>query len=278
MDRPKPHDELESIEMQLLLEAVARHYGFDFRDYSPASLKRRIANFVTAEQLTTVSGLQEKVLHDRAYMERFLFTLSVNVSAMFRDPDFFRAFREQVVPWLRTYPFVRIWCAGCSTGEEIYSLAILLQEEGLYDRCRIYATDVNEAVLRKAKEGIFPLALMREYTINYLKAGSQGSFSDYYTAAYDHAIFRPSLKKNVVFAQHNLVSDRAFNQFNVIWCRNVMIYFNASLQAHVHHLLHESLIPFGILCLGRKESLRFTPHEKGYEALASDEKIYRRIR
>jgi chemotaxis protein methyltransferase CheR len=148
----------------------------------------------------------------------------------------------------------------------------------LYDRCRIYATDMNEAVLRKAKEGIFPLALMREYTINYLKAGSQGSFSDYYTAAYDHAIFRPSLKKNVVFAQHNLVSDRAFNQFNVIWCRNVMIYFNASLQAHVHHLLHESLIPFGILCLGRKESLRFTPHEKGYEALASDEKIYRRIR
>ena len=148
---PKPGDELESIEMQLLLEAVARHYGFDFRNYSPASLKRRIADFVKAEQLTTVSGLQEKVLHDRGCMERMLLALSVNVSAMFRDPGFFCVFREQVVPWLRTYPFIRIWCAGCSTGEEVYSLAILLQEEGLYDRCRIYATDMNEAVLRKAK-------------------------------------------------------------------------------------------------------------------------------
>jgi chemotaxis protein methyltransferase CheR len=148
----------------------------------------------------------------------------------------------------------------------------------LYDRCRIYATDMNEAVLRKAKEGLFPLALMREYTTNYVKAGSQRSFSDYYAAAYDHAMFRPSPKKNVVFAQHNLVTDGAFNQFNVIWCRNVLIYFNASLQAHVHHLLYESLIPFGLLCLGRKESLRFTPREKDYEALASDEKIYRRMR
>jgi chemotaxis protein methyltransferase CheR len=275
---PKLSDELESIEMQLLLEAVARHYGFDFRDYSPASLKRRIANFVKAERLTTVSGLQEKVLHDCGCMERMLLALSVNVSAMFRDPGFFCAFREQVVPWLRTYPFIRIWCAGCSTGEEVYSIAILLQEDGLYDRCRIYATDMNEAVLRKAKEGIFPLALMQEYTTNYLKAGSKGSFSDYYTAAYDHAIVRPSLKKNVVFAQHNLVTDGAFNQFNVIWCRNVMIYFNASLQAHVHRLLYESLIPFGILCLGRKEALRLTPHEKDYEALATGEKIYRRIR
>jgi chemotaxis protein methyltransferase CheR len=275
---PKPGDALESLEMQLLLEAVACHYGFDFRNYSPASLKRRIADFIKAEQLTTVSGLQEKVLHDRGCMERMLLALSVNVSAMFRDPGFFCVFREQVVPWLRTYPFIRIWCAGCSTGEEVYSLAILLQEEGLYDRCRIYATDMNEAVLRKAKEGLFPLALMREYTTNYVKAGSLRSFSDYYAAACDHAMFRPSLKKNVVFAQHNLVTDGAFNQFNVIWCRNVLIYFNASLQARVHRLLYESLIPFGLLCLGRKESLRLTPHEKDYEALAGDEKIYRRMR
>ena len=207
-----------------------------------------------------------------------LLALSVNVSAMFRDPGFFCVFRDQVVPWLRTYPFIRIWCAGCSTGEEVYSLAILLQEEGLYERCRIYATDMNEAVLRKAKEGLFPLALMREYTTNYVKAGSKGSFSDYNAAAYDHAMFRPSLKKNVVFAQHNLVTDGAFNQFNVIWCRNVLIYFNASLQARVHRLLYESLIQLGLLCIGRKESLRFTPHEKEYEALASDEKIYRRMR
>jgi chemotaxis protein methyltransferase CheR len=274
----KPSDELESIELQLLLKAVACHYGFDFRNYSPASLKRRIAGFIEAEQLTTVSGLQEKVLHDRGCLERLLLALSVNVSAMFRDPGFFCMFREQVVPWLRTYPFIRIWCAGCSTGEEVYSLAILLQEEGLYDRCRIYATDMNEAVLRTAKEGRFPLALMREYTANYVNAGSQRSFSDYYVAACDHAMFRPSLMKNVVFAQHNLVTDGGFNQFNVVWCRNVMIYFNASLQARVHRLLYESLIPLGLLCLGRKESLRFTPHEKDYEALANDEKIYRRMR
>jgi chemotaxis protein methyltransferase CheR len=259
---PKLSNERESIEMQLPLEVVARHYGFDFRDYALASLQRRIVRFVKAEQLTTVSGLQEKVLHNHACMQRFLLALSVNVSAMFRDPGFFRAFREQVVPWLRTYQFIRIWCAGCSTGEEVYSLALLLQEDGLYDRCRIYATDMNEAVLQKAKEGIFPLVLMREYTTNYVKASSQRSFSEYYTAAYDHTIFRPSLKKNLVFAQLNLVIDWAFNQFNAIWCRNVMIYFNASLQAHVHHLLYESLIPFGLLCLGSEESLQFTPHEK----------------
>ena len=201
-----------------------------------------------------------------------------NVLAMFRDPGFYRAFRDKVLPQLRTYPFVRIWHVGCSTGEEVFSMAILLREEGLHKRCRIYATDMNEAVLAKAKSGIFPLAAMKEYTKNYLEAGGARSFSEYYTARYDNALFQPSLTENVVFAQHNLVTDGAFNQFNVIWCRNVMIYFNASLQAHVHRLLYISLIPFGLLCLGRKESLRFTPHERDYEALASDDKIYRRIR
>jgi len=178
MNTSKNRNELENIEIQLLLEGVFRYYGFDFRNYAPASLKRRIWNTIRAEQLTSVSGLQEKVLHNPACLERLLLGLSVNVTSMFRDPSFYLAFRTKVVPLLRTYPFIRIWHAGCSTGEEVYSMAILLQEEGLYHRCRIYATDMNEMVLRKAKTSIFPLNLMQEYTHLYLKAGSKRSFSE----------------------------------------------------------------------------------------------------
>jgi len=278
MNTSKHRNELEDIEIQLLLEAVFRYYGFDFRNYAPASLKRRIWKTIREEQLMSISGLQEKVLHDPACMERFLLGLSVNVTAMFRDPIFYIALRSKVVPLLRTYPFIRIWCAGCSTGQEVYSIAILLQEEGLYHRCRIYATDMNEMVLRKAKTGIFPLELMQEYTYLYLKAGGKRSFSEYHTAAYDNAIFRPSLKQNVVFSLHNLAIDSSFNEFNVILCRNVLIYFNQLLQKRVHQLLYESLGMFGILGLGHQESLRLTPHEQHYEELASHEKLYRRIR
>ncbi len=278
MNTPKNKNELEDIEIQLLLEGVFRYYGFDFRNYASASLKRRIWNTIRAEHLTSVSGLQEKVLHDWACLERFLLGLSVNVTAMFRDPSFFLAFRSKVVPILRTYPFIRIWHAGCSTGEEVYSIAILLQEEGLYHRCRIYATDMNEMVLRKAKNAIFPLDLMQDYTHLYLKAGGKKSFSEYYVAAYENAIFRSSLKENIVFSQHNLVTDGSFNEFNVIFCRNVLIYFNQTLQERVHNLLYESLCTFGVLGLGNQESLKFTPHEKDYEELESHEKLYRRIR
>lgn len=270
--------DLEALEIQLLLEGVFRYYGFDFRNYAPASLKRRIWNTIRSEQLTSISGLQEKVLHDPACMERFLLGLSVNVTAMFRDPSFYLAFRSRVVPLLRTYPFIRIWHAGCSSGEEVYSMAILLQEEGLYHRCRIYATDMNEMVLRKAKAGIFSLRLMQEYTQNYLQAGGKQSFSEYYTAAYDNAIFRSPLKENIVFSQHNLAIDGSFNEFNVILCRNVLIYFNQVLQERVHKLLYDSLCVFGVLGLGHQESLKFTPHEKHYEDLESREKLYRRIR
>ncbi|MEC4818577.1 MAG: CheR family methyltransferase, partial [Scytonema sp. PMC 1069.18] len=178
-------EQLEEIELQLLLEGIYRYYGFDFRNYALASLKRRIWSTIQAEGLTNISGLQEKVLHDPECMERLLYNLSVNVTAMFRDPSFFLAFRKKVVPMLRTYPFIRIWHAGCSTGEEVYSMAILLHEEGLYHRCRLYATDINEMVLKQAKMGIFPLELMQDYTQNYLKAGGKKSFSEYYTAAYD---------------------------------------------------------------------------------------------
>ena len=271
-------DDLERIEIELLLEAIYRRYGFDFREYALASLRRRLWRRIHAERLGSVSGLQERVLHDPACMERLLLDLSISVTAMFRDPSFYVAFREKVVPLLRTYPFTRIWNAGCSTGEEVYSLAILLHEEGVYDRTRIYATDINEAVVDRAKEGVFPLDKMREYTENYIRAGGKAAFSEYYTAAYDGARFARSLVENVVFAQHNLVSDRSFNEFNAIMCRNVMIYFDRSLQARVHELFHESLARFGVLALGRKETIAFSPFEGSYEELDRDERIYKKVR
>src|SRR5215212_703336 len=277
LDESGKHD-LEYIEIKLLMEGIYRHYGFDFRDYSMPSLKRRVWKRVYAEGLSTVSGLQEKILHDPACMERLLLDLSINTTAMFRDPTFYLSFRRKVVPMLRTYPFVRIWHAGCSTGEEVYSMAILLQEEGLYDRCRIYATDINEAVLQKAKSAIFPIATMQENTANYMAAGGTGTFSDYYTARYDYSIFRPSLRENIVFAQHNLVTDASFNHFNVIFCRNVLIYFNNTLQERVQQLFLQSMEMFGILGLGKKESVRYTKVVDNYEDVDADEKLYRRIR
>ena len=287
VDAPRPagseehpadtRDDVEEIELELLLEAVYRRYGFDFREYAPASLRRRVWRRVFAEGLETISALQNKLLHDPACMERLLLDLSINVTAMFRDPAFYLAFREKVVPILRTYPFTRIWVAGCSTGEEVYSLAILLEEEQVYDRARIYATDINESVLDRARSGVFPLDKMREYTQNYIKGGGTRAFSEYYLAKYDGAQFQRSLIENVVFAQHNLVSDHSFNEFNVIICRNVMIYFDRTLQERVHRLFFDSLMTFGVLGLGHKESIRFSPHEAGYEELDPSEKLYRKV-
>jgi chemotaxis protein methyltransferase CheR len=273
----KQSQSLEDIELELLLEGVFRHYGFDFRNYALSSLKRRVWSFIRRERFATISSLQERVLHEREWLDRFLYAMSVNVSAMFRDPFFYLAFRKEVVPMLRTYPFVRIWLAGVSMGEEVYSLAILLREEGLYDRCRIYATDINDAMLKKAKEGIYPLDLMQSYTSNYIKAGGKQDFSQYYTAAYENAILKSSLRDNVIFAQHNLASDGSFNEFNVILCRNVMIYFNSELQSHVHNLLYQSLVMFGVLGVGAKETLKFSPHEAEYEEVDKAAKLYRRI-
>lgn len=269
--------DLEMIEIKLLTEGIFQHYGFDFRDYSLPSLKRRVWKRVYAEGLSTISALLDAVLHDSSCMERLLLDLSINTTAMFRDPTFYVAFRKKVVPMLRTYPFVRIWHAGCSTGEEVYSMAILLQEEGLYDRCRIYATDINETVLQRAKEGIFPLATMQENTSNYISAGGNGTFSEYYTARYDYALFRPSLRENVVFAQHNLVTDASFNHFNVIFCRNVLIYFNNALQDRVQRLFLQSMERFGILGLGKKETVRYSAVTDHYEEIDAAERLYRRI-
>jgi chemotaxis protein methyltransferase CheR len=270
--------DLERIEIELLLEGVYRHYGFDFRAYAYASIRRRLWKRAEAEGLTSISQLQALVLHHPDAMERMLLDLSVSVTAMFRDPTFYQVFRDEVVPLLRTYPFIRIWHAGCSTGEEVYSTAILLEEEGLLDRARIYATDINDAVLRQAKAGIFPLNRMQEYTDNYIRAGGKRSFSEYYTAKYDGALFSPSLTRNVVFSQHNLVTDRSFSEFNVIFCRNVLIYFDRNLQQRVHALFYDSLVMFGILALGSKESLRFSQYEACYEKVHPREKLYRKVR
>ena len=270
--------DLERLEIELLLEAVYRHYGFDFRSYAYASIRRRLWKRVEGEGLTTISELQARILHDTDAMERLLLDLSVNVTSMFRDPSFYKEFRELVVPMLRTYPFIRIWHAGCSTGEEVFSMAILLEEEGLYDRARLYATDINDVVLQRARQGIFPLDRMQEYTENYLRAGGKRSFSEYYTAKYDGALFNSSLTRNIVFSQHNLVTDRSFSEFHVIFCRNVLIYFDKTLQSKVHGLFYDSLAMFGVLVLGSKETLRFMSHEECYQQIAAPEKIFRKVK
>jgi chemotaxis protein methyltransferase CheR len=269
--------ELEDIEIDLLLEGLFRVHGFDFRDYSRASIKRRILELMRAEHLETVSAFQERVLRDSACLDRLLLGLSVHATSMFRDPSFYLTFRRKAVPLLRTYPTVQVWIAGCSTGEEVYSLAILLREERLDTKCRIYATDISQSVVRRARDGIFPLAAMREYTSNYHQAGGTHEFSDYYTAQYDSVIFSSALKNNVVFSEHNLATDGSFNEFQVILCRNVMIYFNKDLQARVHNLLYDSLSMFGVFGMGNKESLKFTPRAAFYEHLNERDKLYRKV-
>jgi chemotaxis protein methyltransferase CheR len=271
--QPMAEPDLEDIEMELLLEGMVRQYGFDFRGYGRGMLKRRLWRRVVAEKTVTLSGLQDRVLHDPACFERLLLDLSITVTSMFRDPGFYRAFRERVVPLLRTYPSIRVWDVGCSTGEELFSLAIVLREEGLYDRARIYATDINEDALQIARKGEFALANIGTYTTNYLRGGGSAVFSTYYTADGQRARFDESLVDNVVFARHNLVADRVFNEFNVIVCRNVLIYFSPQLREDVQHLLHESLGPLGVLALGPKESLR----SAGYKALDAAHSVYRRI-
>ncbi|HSM82874.1 MAG TPA: protein-glutamate O-methyltransferase CheR [Nodosilinea sp.] len=268
----KPDD----VDIHLLIEGLYRRYGYDFRNYAQASLKRRIQSFLRTEGLPTVALLQAEVLRDRACAERLLLGLTVNTTAMFRDPSFYLAFRQQVVPLLRTYPFFRIWHAGCSTGQEVYSMAILLQEEGLYERCRIYATDANDKVLHTARQGIYPYKQMQDYTQLYLRAGGRRTFSEYYTANYNNVILRPALRERIVFGEHNLVTDGSFNEFNVILCRNVLIYFNQALQNQVHELFYTSLCKFGILGLGKQETIRFTKYETAYDDLVKAEKLYRR--
>ena len=270
-------DFTEQHQLTRLLDEIYRQYGYDYREYARASLSRRVQKQLTIEKLSEIADLRRLIVADKECMERFILTMSINVTSMFRNPPFFRALREDIVPRLRTYPFVRIWTAGCSSGEELYSLAILLAEEDLLQRSRIYATDINEAILQKAKAGIVPLSAMKEYTQNYTKAGGTRAFSEYYTAKYDNAIFRKSLTENVVFARHNLAIDGPFNEFNLIVCRNVLIYFNRDLQDRVLDLFRGSLVRFGFLGLGSKESLRFSRHDADFEQIDGENRIYRKV-
>jgi len=268
---------VEGIELPLLLEAIFQRYGYDFRDYAPASLGRRLRRAMAEEGVVTLSAFQDRLLHQPAAMARFLDIVSINVTAMYRDPAFYRAVREKVLPSLRALPMVRVWHAGCSTGEEVYSLAILLHEAGLLDRTRLYATDANPRVIERARQGIFPLQRMRDYTANYQRAGGVADFSAYYTAKHEGAILRDFLRRDIVWAEHNLVSDGSFNEFHLVFCRNVLIYFSRKLQERVHRLLYESLAVGGVLALGHGESLSFSaPPQCRYETLDVAEKLYRR--
>lgn len=271
-------EELEKIEIDLLLQGLYSWCGYDYRDYSYNSIKRRVWHRIHAEKLTSITGLLDKVLHDPGCLKRLIADFSINVTEMFRDPDFFLKFRETVIPILRTYPTIRIWHAGCSTGEEVFSMAILLHEEGIYEKAKIYATDISSDVLKIAKSGFFSLENMKKYTNNYIASGGKNSFSDYYQVTNNGVKFDPYLTKNVVFAQHNLVTDRSFNEFQVILCRNVLIYFNKELQQKVHSLFYESLAMFGYLGLGDKETITYTNLESFYETICKGQKIYKKIR
>ena len=264
------------IELKLLMEAIFLKYSYDFRNYTGASQKRRVRYALEQLRLPNVSALQERVLHDPTVFAQLLQYLTIPVSEMFRDPSYFLTLRQQVVPVLQTYPSVKVWVAGCSTGEEAWSLAILLREEGLLERTQIYATDINPSSLDKARQGIFPMDAVRGYTANYQRAGGKQSFSDYYTAAYDAARFDPSLCANAVFADHSLATDSVFAETQLVSCRNVLIYFNRALQDRALGLFHESLCHRGFLGLGAKESIDFSSFSTRFDTLARAERIYRK--
>ncbi|MBP2282283.1 chemotaxis protein methyltransferase CheR [Flavobacterium sp. CG_23.5] len=266
----------KDIEISLLLEAIYQRYGYDFRQYSQAHIRRRIMNRMTMTGLEYISQMQAMVLNDETFASDLLQDLSITVTEMFRDPEFYKSLRENVIPILKTYPFIKIWHAGCATGEEAYSMAILLQEEGLYDRTTIYATDFNQMALDKAKEGIFSNKMIKDYTVNYQLSGGKESFSSYYTASYDNVIMNKSLKKNIVWANHNLVTDSVFAEVHLILCRNVLIYFDQNLQNKVQTLFFNSLINGGVLCLGSKESLHFTDLYQEYIELDKKQRIFKK--
>lgn len=264
------------IEIRLLMEAIYLKYSYDFRDYSGASIKRRILHALGQFDCRTVSALQERVLHDPGIFMQLLQYLTIPVSEMFRDPGHFLALRNEVVPLLRTWPSLKVWIAGCSTGEEVYSMAILLREEGLLERTILYATDINPHSLEKARQGIYALPDMQAYAENYREAGGGRDFCEYYTAAYGNAIMDSSLRENVTFADHSLATDSVFSETQLVSCRNVLIYFNKSLQDRALGLFHESLCHRGFLVLGSKESVGFSAYSDRFEALVRPERIYRK--
>jgi chemotaxis protein methyltransferase CheR len=274
---PAPdHDDIEEIEINLFLEAIFQRHGYDFRHYARASVKRRIQRLLEITGCARVSEMIPRLLYDEDFSQTAIQGFSIAVTEMFRDPDFYRAFRQTVVPYLNTYPYLRVWHAGCAMGEEVYSLAIVLHEEGLYDRATIFATDFNEAVLDKAREGIYTLKDMRQYSLNYLSAGGTRSFADYYHAKYELAIMEPALKRRITFASHNLATDGVFSEVQVIFCRNVLIYFDKDLQQRVLGLFAASLAPGGFLCLGSKESLQYSAVIDQFKTIDERASIYQK--
>ena len=269
-------DDFNDAELRELLADVFSRTGYDFSQYSVSSVKRRIARIIETEGLTSLRQLWSRLLTQKSFETMFVASLSVPTTAMFRDPEVFKFLREQVLPQLADVPLLRVWSAGCSTGEEAYSLAILLTEAGLYDRSRIYATDINEEFLNKARTGVFPIRLMTDYIVSYLESGGSEEFSSYYTSAYDRVLFTDKLKRNIVFAHHNLAIDASFNEFSLVFCRNVLIYFNQDLQEKVHKLIEGSLVSGGYLVLGEKESLPRSTARGAYKQLSKPFKIYQR--
>lgn len=269
--------EIENIEIDLLLEAMYKKHGYDFRGYSRMSVKRRVLKVMEDKELKSISELTHNVLYDDDYFDATLRALSINVTEMFRDPSFFKAVRDLVMTRLAKLEFLKVWHAGCSTGEEVYSMAILFEEVGLTDRYRIYATDMNKIVLKQAKDGIYPLEHMKLFTSNYQKSGGLGSFGDYYTTNHQSAVIANRLKRNIVFAEHNLATDGVFGEMDLIICRNVLIYFTRELQNRVLGLFADSLCSGGILCLGSKESMSFSNKRKHFEALTDKERIYTKV-
>jgi chemotaxis protein methyltransferase CheR len=261
-------------ELNDLLESIRFVYGYDFTEYAEASIKRRMNHFMQARKIVTLEKLGKMILQDEKIFEEFIQEMSVTVTEMFRDPVFYKSLRENVTKRLATYPFIKIWIAGCATGEEVYSMAILLHEEGILNRSVIYATDINQKSLQIARDGVYSIENMKSYTANYQKGGGVRSFSEYYKSRYNSVMFDKSLKQNIVFSPHNLAVDRSFNEFQLIICRNVLIYFNQQLQNKVINLFYESLCPFGFLGLGNKESLLFSDKRKYFEETDRKEKIF----
>jgi chemotaxis protein methyltransferase CheR len=268
---------ISEAELELLLKDILRVYGYDFSQYSRASLKRRINRLIAKEKPESIASLHKHVIDYDLYFENFVEEITVNVTEMFRDPHFFKFIVNEVFPVLSTYAFIRIWHAGSSTGEEVYSMAILLREAGLLEKSLLYATDINPQVLESARKGVFPLHYMKSYSENYIEAGGKESLSKYYSARYDAAIFDESLSKRMVFAVHNLAADQSFNEFNMVICRNVLIYFNRELQERVFALFDESLGEQGFMALGAKESLNLSAIKKNYKIIGKDEKIWKKI-
>ena len=267
-------DKTELLELQLLLEAIFRRYHYDFRGYSLASLQRRLTQAKDRFNCQTFSQLQDRVLHDPSVLPILLSYLTVQVSDLFRDPSYFRAIREEVVPHLRTYPSLKVWVAGCSDGEEIYSLAILFREEGLESRTLFYGTDINPDALKRAETGRYPMERLAQFTKNHQLSGGKSSLSDYYSAAYGAAVFDRSLRRRIVFSDHSLVSDSVFAEVQLISCRNVLIYFNKDLQDRAIGLFRDALSRQGFLGLGSKENLRFSQHADSFKEFVPDERIY----